>query len=125
VALAAGENVVATARNPDQLEDLVERYPGSARAVRLDVADRAQAAAAVEATIDAFGRLDVLVNNAGVKTRDLSQQPGAFRDLRRYKQEATGRAQHRASHQTGCNQGLRQRRRQQPAAPGSATGTAI
>jgi NAD(P)-dependent dehydrogenase (short-subunit alcohol dehydrogenase family) len=64
-ALAAGENVVATARNPDQLQDLVKRYPSSARAVRLDVTDRAQAAAAVEATTDAFGRLDVLVNNAG------------------------------------------------------------
>jgi NAD(P)-dependent dehydrogenase (short-subunit alcohol dehydrogenase family) len=63
--LAAGENVVATARNPDQLQHLVERYPNSARAVRLDVSDRAQAAAAVTATIDAFGRLDVLVNNAG------------------------------------------------------------
>jgi NAD(P)-dependent dehydrogenase (short-subunit alcohol dehydrogenase family) len=64
-ALAAGENVVATARNPGQLQDLVKRYPSSARAVRLDVTDRAQAAAAVKATIDAFGRLDVLVNNAG------------------------------------------------------------
>ena len=65
VALAAGENVVATARNPDQLQDLVERYPDSARAVGLDVTDRAQAAAAVKSTTDAFGRLDVLVNNAG------------------------------------------------------------
>jgi hypothetical protein len=55
--LAAGENVVATARKPDQLQDLVERYPGRARAVRLDVTDRAQAAAAVQATTDAFGRL--------------------------------------------------------------------
>jgi NAD(P)-dependent dehydrogenase (short-subunit alcohol dehydrogenase family) len=64
-ALAVGENVVATARNPDQLQDLVERYPGRARAVRLDVTDRAQAAAAVKATTSAFGRLDVLVNNAG------------------------------------------------------------
>ena len=64
-ALAAGENVVATARNPDQLQDLVKRYPGSARAVRLDVTDRGQAAEAVEATTDAFGRLDILVNNAG------------------------------------------------------------
>jgi NAD(P)-dependent dehydrogenase (short-subunit alcohol dehydrogenase family) len=63
--LAAGENVVATARHPDQLQDLVERYPGSARAVRLDVTDRAQAAAAVETATGAFGRLDVLVNNAG------------------------------------------------------------
>jgi NAD(P)-dependent dehydrogenase (short-subunit alcohol dehydrogenase family) len=65
VALAAGESVVATARNPGQLQDLVKRYPSRARAVRLDVTDRAQAAAAVAATTDAFGRLDVLVNNAG------------------------------------------------------------
>lgn len=64
-ALAASENVVATARHPDQLQDLVGRYPGSAKAVRLAVTDRAQAAAAVEATTDVFGRLDVLVNNAG------------------------------------------------------------
>lgn len=64
-ALAPGENVVATARNPGQLRDLVKRYPSSARAVRLEVTDRAQAAAAIEATTDAFGRLDVLVNNAG------------------------------------------------------------
>jgi NAD(P)-dependent dehydrogenase (short-subunit alcohol dehydrogenase family) len=69
-ALAAGENVVATARNPDQLQDLVDRYPGSARAVRLDVTDRAQAAAAVKATTGAFGRLDVLVNNAGYANVD-------------------------------------------------------
>jgi NAD(P)-dependent dehydrogenase (short-subunit alcohol dehydrogenase family) len=64
-ALAAGENVVATARNPDRLQDLVDRYPASARAVALDVTDRAQASAAIETTIGAFGRLDVLVNNAG------------------------------------------------------------
>ena len=70
VALAAGENVVATARDPDQLRDLVERYPSSARAVRLDVTDRAQAAAAVTAATDAFGRLEVLVNNAGYANVD-------------------------------------------------------
>jgi NAD(P)-dependent dehydrogenase (short-subunit alcohol dehydrogenase family) len=64
-ALAAGDNVVATARDPDQLRDLVKRYPTSSRAVRLDVTDPAQASAAVEATTDAFGRLDVVVNNAG------------------------------------------------------------
>src|SRR5438309_10936192 len=69
-ALAAGENVVATARNPAQLQDLVERYPASARADRLDVTDRAQAAAAVQATTGAFGRLDVLVHNAGYSNVD-------------------------------------------------------
>ena len=63
--LAAGHNVVATARNPDQLRDLVDAHPGQARAVALDVTDREQAKGAIEATVEAFGRLDVLVNNAG------------------------------------------------------------
>jgi NAD(P)-dependent dehydrogenase (short-subunit alcohol dehydrogenase family) len=64
-ALAAGHQVVATARNPDTLRDLVDRYPDHARAVALDVTDRAQAVAAVAAAVEAFGRIDVLVNNAG------------------------------------------------------------
>jgi NAD(P)-dependent dehydrogenase (short-subunit alcohol dehydrogenase family) len=63
--LADGHRLVATARNPDDVADLVERYPDRARAVALDVTDRAQAAAAVRAAVDAFGSLDVLVNNAG------------------------------------------------------------
>jgi NAD(P)-dependent dehydrogenase (short-subunit alcohol dehydrogenase family) len=63
--LAAGHQLVATARNPDSLADLVNRYPDTARAVALDVTDRAQADAAIRAAVDAFGHLDVLVNNAG------------------------------------------------------------
>jgi NAD(P)-dependent dehydrogenase (short-subunit alcohol dehydrogenase family) len=64
-ALAAGHQVVATARNPESLRDLVERYGERVRAVALDVTDRDQAAAAVAAAVEAFGRIDVLVNNAG------------------------------------------------------------
>ena len=63
--LAAGDQLVATARDPEQLADLVDRYPERARAVVLDVTDRAQADAAIRAAVDAFGRLDVVVNNAG------------------------------------------------------------
>src|SRR5690348_9384854 len=63
--LDAGHNVVATARDPQAVRELVDAYPDRARAVALDVTDRAAAADAVRATVDAFGGLDVLVNNAG------------------------------------------------------------
>jgi Short-chain dehydrogenases of various substrate specificities len=57
--------VVATARDPRQLADLVTRYGEQVRAVALDVTDPAAARAAVQAAVDAFGRLDVVINNAG------------------------------------------------------------
>jgi NAD(P)-dependent dehydrogenase (short-subunit alcohol dehydrogenase family) len=63
--LAAGDRLVATARNPKQLADLVDRYGDKVRAVALDVTDAAAAKSAVAVAIDTFGRLDVLVNNAG------------------------------------------------------------
>ncbi|MEV6284041.1 SDR family NAD(P)-dependent oxidoreductase [Kribbella sp. NPDC051770] len=64
-ALAAGHQVVATARRPEQLADLVSQYGDQVRAVALEVTDLAAAQAAVQAAVDAFGRLDVVVNNAG------------------------------------------------------------
>jgi NAD(P)-dependent dehydrogenase (short-subunit alcohol dehydrogenase family) len=63
--LAAGDKLIATARNPQQLSDLVERYGDHVRAVALDVTDEGAAMAAVQLAVDVFGRLDVLVNNAG------------------------------------------------------------
>ena len=63
--LAGGDRLVATARNPDQLGDLVQRYGDRARAVALDVTDARAARDAIQSAVDAFGRVDVLVNNAG------------------------------------------------------------
>jgi NADP-dependent 3-hydroxy acid dehydrogenase YdfG len=64
VLLERGDQVVATARNLETVADLVDRYPASAQALRLDVTDPAQVTAAVEAAV-AEGPVDVLVNNAG------------------------------------------------------------
>jgi NAD(P)-dependent dehydrogenase (short-subunit alcohol dehydrogenase family) len=63
--LEAGDRVVATARNPEQLVELEDRYSEKVCTVPLDVTNEVQAKAAFEAAIASFGGLDVLVNNAG------------------------------------------------------------
>src|SRR3954453_8916504 len=63
--LAAGHQLVATARQPASLADLADRYGRQILPVALDVTSPEAAAAAVTAGTEAFGRLDVVVNNAG------------------------------------------------------------
>ena len=65
-ALKAGARVVATGRNLDKVRNALSDVTGDSLAfVQLDVTKEAQAKPAVEAAINAFGRIDVLVNNAG------------------------------------------------------------
>lgn len=64
-ALEAGDRVAATARRPEQLDDLVARYGDRIHPLRLDVTDPARAAEALGEAHRLFGRLDVIVNNAG------------------------------------------------------------
>ncbi len=63
--LAKGERVVATARKPEVLQDLIEKYPETARAVKLDVTNLKDVKNSVREAVREFGRIDVLVNNAG------------------------------------------------------------
>ncbi|MEH3054825.1 MAG: SDR family oxidoreductase [Patulibacter minatonensis] len=64
-ALERGDKVAATARDASTLDALVERYGDAVLPLRLDVTDRPGVDATVKAAFDHFGRLDVIVNNAG------------------------------------------------------------
>lgn len=64
-ALERGDKVAATARNTTSLDDLAEKYGDALLPIRLDVTDRDADFAAVKQAHDHFGRLDIVVNNAG------------------------------------------------------------
>ncbi|GGL33438.1 SDR family NAD(P)-dependent oxidoreductase [Planomonospora parontospora] len=65
-ALHAGDRVIGAARNVEPLADLARRFPGGLVRLPLDVTDRAAVFEGVERAAAAFGRLDIVVNNAGV-----------------------------------------------------------
>ena len=72
-ALAAGDRVVATARRPEVLDDLAELHGDGLLAVPLDVTDSRAAPEALQAGVDRFGRLDVVVNMLATRTSHRSR----------------------------------------------------
>jgi NAD(P)-dependent dehydrogenase (short-subunit alcohol dehydrogenase family) len=66
--LASGDRLIATARQTESLQDLVERFGERVSLFPLDVAEAHAASQAIEKAVSTFGRLDVLVNNAGYGT---------------------------------------------------------
>ncbi|MCE9560111.1 MAG: SDR family NAD(P)-dependent oxidoreductase [Armatimonadetes bacterium] len=64
-ALANGDKVIATLRKPEVLSDFVAENPENLLALRLDVTRSEESTAAVQAGLDKFGRIDIVVNNAG------------------------------------------------------------
>jgi NAD(P)-dependent dehydrogenase (short-subunit alcohol dehydrogenase family) len=63
--LARGERAVVTARKPERVRELIERYPAQALVVELDVTRHEQVQRSVSEASDRFGRIDVLVNTTG------------------------------------------------------------
>ncbi|SKC63878.1 SDR family NAD(P)-dependent oxidoreductase [Ohtaekwangia koreensis] len=63
--LQRGDHVVAAVRNPETLQDLTKEFPSSLLVVKLDVTDKKASFEAVETANNHFGRIDVLINNAG------------------------------------------------------------
>jgi len=63
--LSRGQNVVVTARKPETLDALIAAWPETALGVKLDVTLPTDIGAAVKAGLERFGKIDVLVNNAG------------------------------------------------------------
>lgn len=82
-ALTAGENVVGTARHLEPFADLKSRFGDHFLAIEHDVRDTEGAARVVETAIETFGRIDVLVNNAGVGQVGAAEEvdDAALRDM--------------------------------------------
>jgi NAD(P)-dependent dehydrogenase (short-subunit alcohol dehydrogenase family) len=65
-ALQQGNKVGVSARKIEDIQDIVDKYPETAKAIKLDVTDEAEIKSATEKMIEYFGTVDVLVNNAGI-----------------------------------------------------------
>jgi NADP-dependent 3-hydroxy acid dehydrogenase YdfG len=76
--LGRGDKAVLTARKTESISHLVQKYKDTALAVRLDVTNENDRQAVVQAAIKRFGRIDVLVNNAGRGSLGAAEEFSAF-----------------------------------------------
>lgn len=74
-ALDKGYRVVATARKPEVLRDLAEKYPETVLTVKLDVTDKNSVTEAINKAVEKFGRIDVVINNAGYGLLGAVEEP--------------------------------------------------
>ena len=82
--LAHGQRVLATARDADTLAELAASHPETCRALALDVTDAAQVKAVVAEAAEVFGRLNVVVNNAGYGLLGAFEELGAEQIARNF-----------------------------------------
>lgn len=73
-ALKRGDQVVLAARNLEKLREIAKEYPGKALAVKMDVTSKEDRKAALQAALNAFGGIDVLVNSAGYGYRSAVEE---------------------------------------------------
>lgn len=82
--LSRGQRVIATARQPASLAELAARHPETCRVLQLDVTDAVQVKSAIAEAVNAWGRLDVIVNNAGYGLVGAFEELGADQIARNF-----------------------------------------
>jgi NAD(P)-dependent dehydrogenase (short-subunit alcohol dehydrogenase family) len=89
-ALEKGYRVAATARKPEVLRDLAEKYPETVLTLKLDVTDKNDIAQAIAKTIEKFGRIDTVVNNAGYGLLGAVEEPSDEQIRRQFETNVFG-----------------------------------